>query len=160
MAKGQEAKTNAVREVEASGLSHQIFTWECPEAMGGLEVAQRLGQDPERVFKTLVTRGKSGEHYVFLVPVVCSLNLKKAAHAVGEKSIEMIKDRELLPLTGYIHGGCSPFGMKKQFTTVVDETAQLQEAILFSGGRLGCQILMAPDDLAQLVPLEYADITA
>ena len=160
MAKGQEANTNAVREVEASGLSHQIFTWECPEAMGGLEVAQRLGQDPERVFKTLVTRGKSGEHYVFLVPVVCSLNLKKAAHAVGEKSIEMIKDRELLPLTGYIHGGCSPIGMKKQFTTMVDETAQLQDSILFSGGRLGCQILMAPDDLAQLVPLEYADITA
>ena len=125
MAKGQEAKTNAVREVEASGLSHQIFTWECPEAMGGLEVAQRLGQDPERVFKTLVTRGKSGEHYVFLVPVVCSLNLKKAAHAVGEKSIEMIKDRELLPLTAYIHGGCSPIGMKKQFTTMVDETAQV-----------------------------------
>ena len=123
-----------------------------------MEIAALLGEDPDRVFKTLVTQGKSGEHYVFMVPVACGLDLKKAAAVVGEKAIAMIKSKELLPLTGYIHGGCSPIGMKTAFKTVIDETAQLYETILFSGGRIGCQIEMAPDDLNALVGLEYADV--
>ncbi|MDO4841504.1 MAG: aminoacyl-tRNA deacylase, partial [Phoenicibacter congonensis] len=118
-----------------------------------------LGEDPDSVFKTLVTVGKSGEHYVFMVPVACELDLKKAANAVGEKSIAMIKSKELLPLTGYIHGGCSPIGMKKQFTTTIDETAELYDKILFSGGKLGCQIEATLADLQKVTPVKLADIT-
>ena len=124
-----------------------------------MEAAAALGADPSSVFKTLVTQGKSGDHYVFMVPVAEELDLKKAAIAVGEKSIAMIPQRDLLPLTGYVHGGCSPIGMKKQFRTVIDETAQLFDAISFSGGRIGCQITMAPDDLLRIVPATFADIT-
>ncbi|MBP5788515.1 MAG: hypothetical protein J6Y19_11965, partial [Kiritimatiellae bacterium] len=105
-------KTNAVREIEGAGVEHRFITFECPEAISGVEVAERLGEDAERVFKTLVTRGKSGEHYVFMVPVAEELDLKKAAAAVGAKSVEMVKSKELFPLTGYVHGGCSPVGMK------------------------------------------------
>lgn len=157
--KQKETKTNAIREVEAARLPCEVRTFECEDAPSGVEVAQMLGLEAERVFKTLVTVGKSGEHFVFMVPVAEELDLKRAAKAVGEKSIEMIKSRELLPLTGYVHGGCSPIGMKKQFRTTVDETAQLFDTIYFSGGRIGCQLEMAPDDLAKIVPLEYAAIT-
>lgn len=160
MAKQHEGKTNALREIEASGLPFSWLTFECPEAISGVEVAARLGQDPDRVFKTLVTQGKTGAHYVFMVPVACELDLKKAASAVGEKSIAMIRSRELLPLTGYVHGGCSPVGMKTKFATVIDETADLYDTILFSGGRIGCQTEMAPHDLEKLVGLTFADITA
>ena len=110
-------------------------------------------------FKTLVTEAKSGQHYVFMVPVACELDLKKAAAAVGEKAIAMIKARDLLPLTGYVHGGCSPIGMKSPYPTAIDETAQLYDAIMFSGGRIGCQVEMSPDDLAKLVDLKLADLT-
>ena len=110
------------------------------------------------MFKTLVTTGKSGGHYVFMIPVEAELDLKKAAKAVGEKAVEMLKSKELLGLTGYIHGGCSPIGMKKQFPTAVDETAQLYDTIVFSAGRIGHQIELAPDDLARVVPIEYADL--
>ena len=158
--KDTDRKTNALREIEAAGIEHNAITFECPEALSGVDVAAKLGQDPDRVFKTLVTQAKSGEHYVFMVPVACELDLKKAAGAVGEKSVAMIRSRDLLPLTGYIHGGCSPVGMKTQFRTVADETAVLYPAILFSGGRIGCQVEMAPDDLDALIGLEYADITA
>ena len=123
------------------------------------EIARAQGEDPDAVFKTLVTQGKSGGYYVFLVPVAAELDLKKAAAAAGEKAIAMIKARELLPLTGYVHGGCSPIGMKKRFPTFVDETAQLFDTIHFSGGKVGCQIRMNPDDLARLVPFQYADLT-
>ena len=157
--KAKENKTNAIREVEAAGVPCEVRTFECEEALSGVEVADMLGLDPDRVFKTLVTVGKSGEHYVFMVPVVEELDLKRAAKAVGEKAVEMIKSRELLPLTGYVHGGCSPIGMKKQFPTVIDETAQLFDVICFSGGRIGCQLEMAPNDLASLIPLQFADIT-
>ena len=161
MAKQKDAarKTNALREIEAAGIEHRFITFECEEALSGLEVAETLGEDPDRVFKTLVTQAKSGEHYVFMVPVGCELDLKKAAAVVGEKAIAMIKARELLPLTGYIHGGCSPVGMKTPFRTVIDETAQLYDTILFSGGRIGCQVEMGPDDLPTLVDLTFADIT-
>lgn len=161
MAKQKDAvrKTNALREVEAAGIDHRFITFDCEEALSGVEVAALLNEDADRVFKTLVTQAKSGEHYVFMVPVACELDLKKAAAAVDEKAVAMIKARELLPLTGYVHGGCSPIGMKTQFRTAIDETAQLYDTILFSGGRIGCQIEMSPDDLDSLVGLTFADLT-
>lgn len=119
-----------------------------------------MGQDPDRVFKTLVTVGKSGEHYVFVIPVVFELDLKKAASAVGEKSVAMVKSKELLPLTGYVHGGCSPIGMKKRFVTVIDETATLFDSIMCSGGRIGCQLELSVDDLRRAADARIADVTA
>lgn len=160
MAKQKEAKTNAMRAFDAAKLPHLVHTFETDGALSGVEVAQLLNQDPDMVFKTLVTEGKSGNHFVFMIPVAAELDLRKAAQSVGEKNIHMIKSRELLPLTGYVHGGCSPVGMKKQFVTVVDETAQLFDQIIFSAGRIGAQIQCAPDVLESLVPLSYADLTA
>ena len=157
--KDRVQKTNALREIEAAGIAHRFITFECEEALSGVDVAATLGEDPDRVFKTLVTEAKSGQHYVFMVPVACELDLKKAAAAVGEKAIAMIKARDLLPLTGYVHGGCSPIGMKSPYPTAIDETAQLYDAIMFSGGRIGCQVEMSPDDLAKLVDLKFADLT-
>lgn len=161
MAKQKEGmrKTNALREVEAAGIAHRFITFECDQALSGLEVAETLGEDPDHVFKTLVTQAKSGAYYVFMIPVACELDLKKAAATVGEKSVAMIKARDLLPLTGYVHGGCSPIGMKTPFPTAIDETAQLYDTILFSGGRIGCQIEMNPDDLDSLVGVTFADLT-
>lgn len=153
------AKTNAIREVEAAGIPVEYRLFECEGAPSGVEVAQMLGEDPDRVFKTLVTQGKSGGHYVFMIPVAEELDLKKAAAAVGEKAVSMLPSRELLPLTGYVHGGCSPVGMKKQFPTVVDETAQLFDTVLYSGGRIGCQLETSPDDLVRLIGAGYADLT-
>lgn len=159
MAKEHDHKTNAIRALDTAGVPYTTHFFENAEGRSGVEVAHLAGLDPDRVFKTLVTQGKSGEHYVFMIPVACELDLKKAARAVGEKAISMIKARELLPLTGYIHGGCSPIGMKKSFMTVIDETAFLHEHIAFSGGRIGCQIDMAPDDLARVASLQVADLT-
>ena len=122
-------------------------------------VAKALNEDPNEVFKTLVTVAPSKIHYVFVIPVNCSLNLKKAAKSVGEKSIEMIKQKELLPLTGYIHGGCSPIGMKKPFTTVINETAQLFDDICVSAGRVGKQIKINPLILAEYVSAKFCDLT-
>lgn len=153
------AKTNAIREVEAARIPFQFRTFECEGAPSGVEVAQMLGEDPDRVFKTLVTQGKSGGHFVFMIPVAAELDLKKAAAAVGEKAVAMLPARELLPLTGYVHGGCSPVGMKKRFPTVMDETAQLFDSILYSGGRIGCQLETAPDALVSLIGAGYADLT-
>ena len=158
MAKTREQKTNALREIEAAGIPHRAIAYECDGALAGTEVAALLGEDPDRVFKTLVTQGKSGAHYVFMVPVACELDLKKAAVASGEKSIEMIKSKELLPLTGYVHGGCSPIGMKKYFTTYIDESATLCEKIFFSAGRIGCQIETTLDELQKVIPVICADI--
>lgn len=155
----KDQKTNATRVVEAAGMEHKLHFFECEGAPSGVEVARITGQDPEQVFKTLVTQGKSGQYYVFLIPVAEELDLKKAASCVGEKAIAMIKSRELLPLTGYVHGGCSPIGMKKQFATAVDETALLFDTFIFSGGRIGCQIEMAPDDLNALIGVTFVDLT-
>ena len=130
-----------------------------PDAADGGQVAQLLGQSPDQVFKTLVTVASSRKNYVFVVPVNCTLHLKKAAAAVGEKSIAMLPQKELLPLTGYIHGGCSPIGMKKPFPTVIHETAQLFDTICVSAGRRGCQVELNPDTLCQLVGAKYADLT-
>lgn len=160
MAKERDHKTNAMRALDAAGVAYEARFFECPEALSGIEVARLLGLDADRVFKTLVTQGRSGEYYVFMIPVACELDLKKAAATVGEKAVAMIKSRELLPLTGYVHGGCSPLAMTRQFPTAIDETAELHERIAFSGGRIGCQIEMAPGDLDKVVPLAHADLTA
>lgn len=162
MAKQQQHKTNAQREVEAAGFAASYHGIDVEDGFSftGIQLAEILGEDPDRVFKTLVTQGKSGEHYVFMIPVACELDLKKAATVVGEKSVAMIKAKELLPLTGYVHGGCSPLGMKKAFPTAIDETAALYDTICFSAGRVGHQIEMSPDDLAKLIDLTFADLTA
>lgn len=154
-----ETKTNALRALDAAKIPYISHSFETEGALSGVEVATLLGQPVEQVFKTLVTVGKTGAYYVFMIPVAEELDLKKAAGAVGEKSIVMIKSKELLPLTGYIHGGCSPLGMKKFFTTTIDETAQLFDEIMFSGGRIGLQLQMRPDDLAQMIKFTYADLT-
>lgn len=154
----QNKKTNAVRELEAAGVPFEFHTFETDGSLSGVEVATLLGEAPDHVFKTLVTVGKSGEHYVFMIPVAQELNLKKAARAVGEKSIAMIKSRELLPLTGYIHGGCSPLGMKKLFTTSIDETAILFDTIIFSAGRIGAQIETSLAGLQQVIPVQAVDL--
>ncbi len=162
MAKQQQHKTNAQREVEAAGFAASYHGIDVEDGFSftGTQLAEILGEDPDRVFKTLVTQGKSGEHYVFMIPVACELDLKKAASVVGEKSVAMIKAKELLPLTGYVHGGCSPLGMKKAFPTAIDETAALYDTICFSAGRVGHQIEMSPNDLAKLIDLTFADLTA
>ena len=154
----KQEKTNVMRLLDQKQISYKEHTYETDSALSGKEVAELLHQDPDMVFKTLVTVGASGEHYVFVVPVTRELNLKKAAKAVGEKNIEMIKSTELLPLTGYIHGGCSPIGMKKFFRTTVDETAMLFETIMFSGGKIGYQVEMNPADLSKIIDFEYGDI--
>lgn len=159
MARDHDKKTNAIRELDAAKFPYQARFFEGTEALSGVEVARKLGLDQDRVFKTLVTRGKSGTYRVFMIPVACELDLKKAASAAGEKAVAMIKSKELLPLTGYVHGGCSPIGMKKPFPTYIDETAELYESIYFSGGRIGCQLEMALEDLRAIVPVETADLT-
>ena len=152
-------KTNVMRVLEQHKIDYEsYFFGDGVTAASGTEVADILGKDPLTVFKTLVTIGKTGQHYVFVVPCCFELSLKKAAEAVGEKNIEMIKSKELLPLTGYIHGGCSPIGMKKLFPTVVDVSARDYQKILFSGGHIGCQVEVDPGDLEKVIPVKYADI--
>ena len=157
--KKSNEKTNVMRILEQNKIPYESHCYTDTDAIGGMEVATVLGQNADQVFKTLVTVGSSKNHYVFLVPVNKELNLKKAAKAVGEKSIEMIKAKELLPLTGYIHGGCSPIGMKKPFKTTVDITAGGFDTIFFSGGRIGYQVELAPDALKKILDYELADIS-
>ena len=155
-----EEKTNVMRVLEQKKIRYTPHTYPCPNgAVDGVTVAQLIGADVERVYKTLVTRGASRQNYVFVVPALGSLNLKAAAKAVGEKSIEMIHQAELLPLTGYVHGGCSPVGMKKQFKTVIDESAQGLETMIVSAGKIGFQVELAPADLAGLVRARFAPIS-
>ena len=154
----KEEKTNAVRLLTQKKLAFQTHDYTDSGAVSGLEVAQALGQEPQQMFKTLVTEGRSGAHYVFLVPVAGELDLKKAASAVGEKSVAMIKAKDLLPLTGYIHGGCSPVGMKKFFPTVIDQSAAQFDTILFSGGRIGLQIETSLTELEKVIRFRLADI--
>ena len=151
-------KTNVMRILEQKKVPYQAYTYADTDAISGIEVAETLNQNPKQVFKTLVTVGNDKEHYVFVVPVCSELHLKKAAKAVGEKSIEMIKSKELLPLTGYIHGGCSPIGMKKLFKTVVDASAKEYDTIFFSAGKIGYQVQVAPGDLKKVIPYEFGDI--
>ena len=151
-------KTNVMRVLDQKKVSYEMYTYADTDAISGVEVATVLGQNPKQVFKTLVTVGASKKNYVFVIPVCSELNLKKAAKAVGEKSIEMIKSKELLPLTGYIHGGCSPIGMKKFFTTTIDETATNWETIIFSAGKIGYQVEVALEDLKKVIRIELKDI--
>ena len=151
-------KTNAMRQLDRKKAVYSIHSYE-GGALSGTEVAAALGQDPARVFKTLVTVAKSGGHYVFMIPVAAALDLKKAAAAVQEKALSMLPQKELLPLTGYVHGGCSPIGMKKQFPTVLDASAAQYDTICFSAGRIGLQIETSPSMLASVVPLQTAEVT-
>lgn len=161
MAKKKDDKTNVMRILEQKKVAYTAHSYPHEEgvAVDGVSVAKSMGIDPARVFKTLVARGASGQHYVFDVPVAESLHLKKAAKAVGEKSIEMIPQKELLPLTGYIHGGCSPIGMKKLFPTVLDSSCAALETMIVSAGRIGYQVELAPEALRALVNGTVADIT-
>lgn len=158
MGKAGSDKTNVMRILDGKKISYQSHEYEPDPTMSGEEIAALLNEDPDKVFKTLVTQGKSGQYFVFVVPVNEGLDLKKAAKAAGEKAISMIKQKELLPLTGYVHGGCSPIGMKKQFPTFVHETAMLYDTMFVSAGRVGMQIELAPDDLMETAGCEYADL--
>ena len=161
MAKQKEEKTNVMRVLEQKKIPYTPHTYAHEEgvAVDGVTVAASLGQDPECVFKTLVARGASKGIYVFCIPVAENLDLKKAARAVGEKSIEMIHVKEINALTGYIRGGCSPVGMKKQYPTVFHETAEIVDAIMVSAGKIGYQVELAPSALIELVGGTLADIT-
>ena len=157
----KEEKTNVMRVLEQKGIPYTPHTYPHEEgvAVDGVTVARTMGQDPETVFKTLVARGASGALYVFDIPVADSLDLKKAAKAVGEKSVAMLHQKELLPLTGYVHGGCSPVGMKKQYPTVFHETAEIVDTITVSAGKIGYQVELAPAALMELVGASTADLT-
>lgn len=152
-------KTNVMRLLDQKKIPYETYCYADTGVISGTEVADVLGQDPQQVFKTLVTVGSSNNNYVFLIPVPQELDLKKAAKAVGEKSISMIKSKELLPLTGYIHGGCSPVGMKKQFKTTIDASAADFDTIIFSAGRIGYQVQLSLDALRQIVRFELANLT-
>ena len=160
MAKKKDSKTNAMRILDAAGIEYVVHRTDATALDSGVDVARMAGQDPDRVFKTLVTVAKSGEHYVFIVPVACELDLKKAACAAREKSIAMVKARELFDLTGYVHGGCSPLGMKKSYETFIDEACTLFDKILFSGGKIGVQIEVSFPDLKRAMDIHIADLTA
>lgn len=160
MAKHKEEKTNVMRVLDQKKIPYTAHTYDPESGIDGVSVARSLGQDPASVFKTLVARGASGGYYVFDIPVAATLDLKKAAHAVGEKSVAMLPQKELLPLTGYVHGGCSPVGMKKQFPTVFHETVELFDTICVSAGKIGAQVEVAPADLIALLGAQTADVTA
>ena len=151
-------KTNVMRVLDAKKISYESHTYEPDATLTGEEIAAILKEDSAKVFKTLVTQGKSNNYYVFVVPVQAELDLKKAAKAAGEKSIDMIKQKELLPLTGYVHGGCSPIGMKKQFKTFIHKTASSYEKIYVSAGRVGAQMEISPADLISVTRCIEEDI--
>ncbi|SEA06777.1 Cys-tRNA(Pro)/Cys-tRNA(Cys) deacylase [Pseudobutyrivibrio sp. ACV-2] len=151
-------KTNVMRVLDSKKITYTSHSYEADPTLTGEEIAGILGEDADKVFKTLVTQGKSGSYYVFVVPVKAELDLKKAAKAAGEKSIAMIKQKDLLGLTGYVHGGCSPVGMKKQFPTFIHETAESYDKIFVSAGKVGHQIELAPKDLMAVVGCKSADI--
>ena len=155
----EAVKTNVMRILEKEGVAHRVHYYPTDGALDAVSVAGMLKQDPDAVFKTLVTQGKSRAFYVFVIPGPQTLNLKRAAAACGEKSIEMIPQKILLPTTGYIHGGCSPIGMKKAFPTFIDETAQLFDTICVSAGKIGAQVECSPDDLLRLTGAKYCPLT-
>ncbi len=156
----KESKTNAMRILDNKKINYIVHNYLGTDAISGVEVAKSLGENPETVFKTLVTVGASRQNYVFLVPVNSGLDLKKAAKSVKEKNIEMIKSKELFALTGYVHGGCSPIGMKKTFQTVIDKSADKFERILFSGGKIGYQLELSLNDLAKVIDFTLDDIVS
>ena len=159
MIKNRDEKTNVMRILEQKNIRYTAHTYDPDAGADGVSVARQLGQDPECVFKTLVAQGASGGLYVFDIPVGDNLDLKKAAKAVGEKSVAMIHQRELLPLTGYVHGGCSPVGMKRRYPTVFHETAEIIDTIMVSAGKIGFQVELEPAALIGLVGGTTADLT-
>lgn len=159
MSKHKEEKTNVMRTLEQKKIAYTPHEYPADGPVDGVSVAAYLNQDPEQVFKTLVTKGAGGGYYVFDIPVAENLDLKKAAKAVGEKSIAMLHSRDLLPMTGYVHGGCSPIGMKKQFPTVFHETAEILDTIMVSAGKIGFQVELSPADLIELVGGSTEDVT-
>ena len=154
----KDDKTNVMRVLDGKKISYKSHMYEQDASMSGEQIAAILNENPDKVFKTLVTQGKTGQHYVFVIPVKAELDLKKAAKAVSEKSIAMIPQKELLPLTGYVHGGCSPIGMKKAFPTVIHETAGTFEEIFFSAGKVGYQVEVAVKDIEKVVRYTLADV--
>lgn len=154
-----EEKTNVMRILDKKKIFYKKYTYIDTDAVSGIEVATVLNQNPKQVYKTLVTIGKSKNYFVFVIPVEKELDLKKAAKSVGEKSVEMLKLKDLLPTTGYIHGGCSPIGMKKSFTTVIDNSVESLETIIFSAGKVGYQVELKVDDLNNVIRFNTADIT-
>ncbi|MCR4614659.1 MAG: Cys-tRNA(Pro) deacylase [Clostridiales bacterium] len=159
MSNNKIQKTNAMRILDSAKTEYKTYAYECAEAIDGVSVAEKIKQDPDKVFKTLVTCGRSGEHYVFVIPVARELDLKKAAGAVGEKFVEMIHVKDINKITGYVRGGCSPIGMKKPFRTVIDSSAENFESIIFSGGRLGLQIETSPASLSELIGADFVELT-
>lgn len=157
---GKEVKTNAMRILDRNKIDYTLNTYECDNFIDGVSIADKLGQDYDISFKTLVTVGKSGQYYVFAIPIAEELDMKKAAKAVGEKSVEMLHVKDINKVTGYIRGGCTPIGMKKQYPTVVHESAKNYDKIIVSGGRIGTQIFLNPDDLLKVTGGKYADIIA
>ena len=153
-------KTNAMRILDTHRIDYREILYDSDGFMDGVSIAEKLGQPVDKTFKTLVTAGKSKNHYVFMIPVAAALDLKSAAAAVGEKSVEMIPVKDITAVTGYIRGGCSPVGMKKEFPTYIDETAMLFDAIAVSGGMRGVQLIVNPDQLLGFVKGEYVDLTA
>ncbi|MBP5745644.1 MAG: Cys-tRNA(Pro) deacylase [Lachnospiraceae bacterium] len=154
----KEDKTNVMRVLEGKKISYESHSYEPDATLSGEQIAGILKEDKKKVFKTLVTQAKSGAYYVFVVPVTDELDLKKAAKAADEKAVSMIKQKELLPLTGYVHGGCSPVGMKKQFPTFIHETALNYDTIFVSAGKVGFQIELDPNDLIAVASCKVADI--
>ncbi len=159
MAKNKEIKTNAMRMLERAKVPFEHIQYECEEFIDALHISDMLGQEYHTVFKTLVTVGKSGEHYVFCIPIHKELDLKKAAKTVGEKSVSMLPTKDLLATTGYIRGGCTPIGMKKQFSTVINNSANELSYMILSGGRIGSQLKLSPKDLPKVIPCQFAAIT-
>ena len=158
MAKKKEIKTNAMRILDRTGTDYRVITYECDEFVDAQQIADQLHQPHERMYKTLVTRGKSGDYFVFVIPIDGELDLKKAAKSVGEKSVEMIHVKDINAVTGYIRGGCTPIGMKKQYMTRISEEAGALDTMIVSGGKLGAQIELRPEDLIRVSEAEYADL--
>ena len=157
---GKEVKTNAMRILGRLKLPYTLNSYECKEFIDGVHIADMLGQDPAQSFKTLVCSGKGGGYYVFVLPVARELDLKKAARAVGAKAVELLPVKEINAVTGYIRGGCTAIGMKKQYPTVIDQSAGEFDRIIISGGRIGSQIFLAPDDFIKATGGSYGDILA
>ena len=155
---GKQDKTNCMRILDSKKIAYTAHRYEADPALTGEQIAGLLGEEPSQVFKTLVTAGKPQRYYVFIIPVNRELNLKKAAAAAGEKSVSMIPQKDLLPLTGYVHGGCSPIGMKKRFPSYIDESAVSLDRIYVSAGRVGCQAELSPADLIRAAELTAADL--
>ena len=155
---GKEVKTNAMRMLDKHKISYEIIQYECEEFIDGLHTAEKTNAPVEQSFKTLVMRGKTGQYYVFVVPIAEEVHLKNAAKRVGEKAVEMIAVKDINKITGYVRGGCTPIGMKKQYPTIIHESAKEFERIYISGGRIGTTIVVSPTELASVINAEFADI--